>query len=138
MAFVWKGEPNLGDECGSARTRRRRSTLLALTLLLLACDAGSIVSVPANSGSRTIVAIVGQEIQITLGNVGPAAYESPPRISSGVVTFLGVDVIPPYNPGGPTQRFRFKAVGIGGAVIDFRRLLGDSAIFIVHDTILAR
>jgi hypothetical protein len=115
----------------------RRSVFAGL-VLLLACDAGGIVSVPADSGSRTIVASVGQEIQITLGNVGPAEYESPPRISSGVVTYLGVDVIPPYNPGGPTQRFRFKAVGLGEAIIDFRRLLGDSVIFTVHDTIQAR
>jgi hypothetical protein len=74
-------------------------------------------------------------VRITLGNAGPALYESPPRISSNVVTYLGVDVIPPFNPGGPTQQFRFGVVSTGTAVVRFRRLLGDSVVFVVEDTI---
>jgi hypothetical protein len=47
-------------------------------------------------------------------------------------------VVPPFNPGGPTQRFHFRAVGAGQAVVDFRRMLGDSLISVVEDTIQVR
>ncbi len=103
--------------------------------MLLACNADRIVTVPPDSGSEMIAVHVGQELRITLGNVGPAEYESPPQISSSALAFLEVDVIPPFNPGGPTQQFRFKAVSSGQAIVHFRRLLGDSAISFVDDTV---
>ena len=91
-----------------------------------------------DSQNQPISAVVGQEIDITLRNVGPASYASPPLISSGALTYLGVDVVPPYNPGGPTQRFRFKAVATGQAVIEFRSMLGDSVVSVVKDTVEVR
>ena len=107
----------------------------ALVIVSVAC-AGGIVSIP-DSQSRTVQATVGQELRVTLGNVGPA-YESPPQISSQAISFLGVDVIPPFTPAGPTQQFRFKAVHPGVAAIHFRRVLGDSVVFTVDDTVVVR
>ena len=117
-------------------TRTRR--LATLAVILVACSLDRIVSVPADSRSRTVVVRVGQELRITLGNVGPAQYESPPQVSSNALSYLGVNVIPPFNPGGPTQQFRFEAVNTGTAVVRFRRLLGDSVVFVVEDTIQVR
>lgn len=110
-------------------------SVVSLILVLVACNAGRIVNVSDDSRSRTVFAAVGQEIRIPLGNVGPALYESPPQMSSNAISFLGVDVIPPFNPGGPTQQFRFEAVRKGTAVIHFRRLLGDAVVFVVDDTV---
>lgn len=103
--------------------------------LILACGADRIVSVPADGVSRTVSVAIGQELRITLGNVGAAEYESPPRISASALEFLGVDVIPPFTPAGPTQQFRFKAVSSGQAIVHFRRLLGDSVVSFVEDTV---
>ena len=123
---------------GRANARARRAVLALSTLGVFACSADDIVSVQADNHNRTIVARVGQEIDVTLGNVGPAEYVSPPGISSGALTYLGVDVVPPFNPGGPNQRFHFRAVGTGQAVVDFRRTLGGSLISVVEDTVQVR
>jgi hypothetical protein len=114
-----------------------RFVSLTLSVALLGCSDG-IVGVPPDGGSRAVDAMPGQEIDVTLGNVGPGEYQSPPSISSASVAYLGVDVVPPFNPGGPTQRFRFRAAGSGTAVIEFRRALGDSIIATVTDTIRVR
>ena len=106
--------------------------------LILGCSADRIVSVPVDSASRTVSVGVGQELRITLGNVGPAEYESPPQMSSSALTFLDVEVIPPFTPAGPTQRFRFRAVSAGEAIVHFRRLLGGSVVSFVEDTVQIR
>jgi hypothetical protein len=120
------------------RSSRSRSLTTLVLACGLACGADRIASVPADSVSRTIAVSAGEELRITLGNVGPAAYESPPLISSAVLKFVGVEVIPPFNPGGPTQQFRFQAVSAGQAIVRFRRLLGDSVVSFVEDTIQIR
>jgi len=114
-----------------------RSRLALSAFMLCACRA-DIVSVSPDGGSQTITAAPGQGIDITLRNVGPAIYASPPIISSAAVTYLGVDDVPPYNPGGPTQRFRFRAVSAGQAVIRFQRELGDAIVEVVEDTVRVR
>jgi hypothetical protein len=81
---------------------------------------------------------MGQEIEVTLGNVGPATYLGPPTISSSAVTYLGVDVVPPYTPGGPTQLFRLRATRTGQAIVTFRRVLGDSLVSVLEDTVQVR
>src|SRR3954466_2863418 len=114
-----------------------RLVSLALSLTLLGCSDG-IVSVPPDGGSRAIDALAGQEIDVTLGNVGPGEYQSPPSISSPSVEYLGVDVVPPFNPGGVTQRFRFRAARSGTAVVEFRRDVADAIVATVTDTIRVR
>jgi hypothetical protein len=109
--------------------------LLALTV---ACGADTMVSVAADSRSQTLSVAVGQELHVTLGNVGPAQYASPPQISSAALTFLGVEVIPPFTPAGPTQQFHFRASNRGVAILQFRRVLGDSVVSAVEDTVQVR
>ena len=81
---------------------------------------------------------VGQNIDVTLGNVGPAVYLSPPRISSGALTFLGVEDALPHVPAGVTQRFRFKAVRRGRAIVTFTRERRRSEVRVVEDTFQVR
>jgi len=107
-----------------------------LVVAVVACRADSVLGLDDHSQTRS--ASVGQEVDVTLGNVGPGEYESPPVMSSNAVTFLSVDVIPPYTPAGPTQRFRFKAVTAGTAVVTFRRTLSGAVMSIVEDTIQVR
>jgi hypothetical protein len=65
----------------------------------------------------------GQQFSVDLGTVGPGPiWDSVPQISSGAVSFVSVKE-PPYiqNPGGPTQRFTFRAAAPGTVTITFRR-----------------
>jgi hypothetical protein len=119
-----------------SRIRPPRVLLSVIVFVIIACSADAVLG--ADSRSQSISARVGQQVEVTLGNVGPAIYESPPMISSNVVTYLGVDVVPPYNPGGPTQRFSFKAVGAGQAVVTFRRTLDGALVSVVEDTVKVR
>jgi hypothetical protein len=114
-----------------------RCIIPAVALAIGACGLDGVVGI--DSRSQSISVRIGQEIEVTLGNVGAAIYESPPTMfPSDVVSYLGVDVIPPYNPGGPTQRFRFKAVNSGRAVITFRRTLTGAVVSTVMDTLEVR
>ena len=117
---------------------RSRYLGIGALAICLACETDHIVSVPWEGIGRTIAVSVGQELRITLGNVGPAQYESPPQISSAVIRFVDVQVVPPFTPAGPTQQFRFLAVSPGQAVIRFRRLLGDTVVSFVEDTVRIR
>jgi hypothetical protein len=53
-------------------------------------------------------------------------------VSSAAVRFLDVRLVTPAVPAGPTQRFRFEAVGPGLAVIVFHHTVQGPAI---EDTI---
>ncbi|HEY9426838.1 MAG TPA: hypothetical protein VIR34_06765 [Gemmatimonadaceae bacterium] len=121
-----------------ARVPAVRFPLLLGILLLAACGSDDVVRVRGNDVAGTIVADRGQKIDVKLGNVGPATWASPPSISFPVLEYLGVDVVPPYNPGGPTQLFHFRAVASGEAVVTFQRMLGDSLVATMQDTVLVR
>lgn len=123
------------DSMMTKRAFMRRLFVSSAVALTVACGADRIVDVSAGSGSRTVTVAIDEELRITLGNVGPAEYESPPQISSAALKFLGVDVIPPYTPAGPTQQFRFVALTRGQTIVDFRRMLGDSVVSVVEDTV---
>ena len=71
------------------------------------------------SPSRSFSIEAGQELELTLGTTGPGEYTSPPDISSAAVRFLDVRVVGPFTPGGARQRFRFKGMAPGVAVIVF-------------------
>ena len=108
------------------------------SLFVASCGSDGIAGI-VGTKSQTVVAEVGDEVQITLGNTGPGEYVSPPQISSAVLTFLSVDVVPPYTPAGPNQRFRFKAIARGQAIVSFRRFLNDSPLGpSVDDTVKVR
>jgi hypothetical protein len=115
-----------------------RNVLFALAtgIALVGCaaDARPITGLSAErSQSATIV--VGREIDITLGSIGPAVYADPPAVSSAALIYLGVSDVPPYTPGGLNQQFRFRAAAPGEAIVTFRRMWGDSLISKIEDTI---
>jgi hypothetical protein len=87
------------------------------------------------SPSRSLSIKVGQEIELDLHTSGPGEYASPPAVSSSSILFLDMRVVPPFLPSGPTQRFRFKAVTPGVAVIIFQHTEGRPT---VEDTIIVR
>lgn len=118
------------------RIVRARRALLSLGVLLVGACGAAVIGVPVDGRNQTIPAAVGQEIAVTLGSLGPATYASPPTISSNVLTFVGVEVVPPFDPGGATQRFRFRAVAAGQAIVDFQRVLNDSVLSVVEDTVV--
>ena len=60
----------------------------------------------------SVVASVGDTIEITLYTVGPGKYGDT-IVSSGSVEFLEMSFVTPYNPGGPVQCYRFKAITSG-------------------------
>src|ERR1043165_8589192 len=93
-----------------------RIAAAACVWLGAACSGQGIVDVRFQPSGTTWITL-GDELRVTLGNVGPAEYASPPTVSSNVLSFLDVSVIPPFNPGGPTQQFRFRAASRGQAII---------------------
>jgi hypothetical protein len=121
-----------------ARLRVARFLLPLGLLLLAACGSDDVVGVRGDDVFGKIVADRGQKIDIKLGNVGPALYASPPSISSSALAYLGAEIVPPATPGGPTQLFHFRAVASGEAVVTFQRVLQDSVVATVQDTVLVR
>jgi hypothetical protein len=85
----------------------------------------NVVAIRSNS-NQTVFVRTGDELQITLGTMGPGQYASPPTVSSPAVGFLDASFVGPYVPAGPTQRFRFKAVATGKAIIVFEHTGGFS------------
>jgi hypothetical protein len=61
---------------------------------------------------NTLVASVGQQIEITLGTVGPAQYGKP-EVSSAAIRLESVALGWPANPGGPTFTYIFEAAAEG-------------------------
>ena len=99
---------------------RRHPARWALLLALVGCSGRDPVTVQDVEGTpATVTATVGRELDITLGTVGPGAYDSIPAISSPALRFLDAAVVPPYLPAGPRQRFRFMPVTRGTAVLTF-------------------
>jgi hypothetical protein len=88
-------------------------------LVLAACLADHIVSLELGEQNRRVEASVGDRIEITLRTIGPGEYANPPAISAPAVVFVDVAFVGPSVPGGPTQRFRFRAASRGMAVITF-------------------
>ena len=103
------------------RALRSNAAILTVALLTLgACDGQSPVLVQEiDGGASTVTSSVGRELDITLGTVGPGAYDSLPTISSTAVQFLDASTVPPFVPAGPRQRFRFMPQQRGTAVITF-------------------
>ena len=112
------------------RDKRRQLCGLSVALGLAGCGQGPLEAngVP----SQTLSIKAGRELELTLQTIGPGAYASPPLVSSAAVRFLDVQLVTPAVPAGPTQRFRFEAVGPGVAVIVFHHTVQGPAI---EDTI---
>jgi hypothetical protein len=97
------------------RQPRRFVVLVVVALGLGACGPEA---VEANGHPNEVLSItVGQELDLTLQTIGPGEYASPPAVSTGAIQFLGVSLVSPAVPAGPTQQFRFTGVRRGTAVI---------------------
>ena len=107
---------------------------LVLAFAATACSGQEILEVVGPS-SRTIHAVVGQEIAVTLSTVGPGEFASPPSISGAAITFINAAFVAPFVPAGATQRFRFRAAASGTSVVRFEHTVNAST---VEDTIIVR
>lgn len=100
--------------CGNARAQSRLShgstpPLLSLTF--------------ANNGQH-VSARVGQQIEISLGTVGPRQYGTP-EISSSAVRLVSTELNWPPNPGGPGFVYIFEAVAEGEARVTVPVINGE-------------
>jgi hypothetical protein len=118
-----------------------RSLFLACVALATAsCRADHIVSVDGGLVSRRIDARRGDIVAIHLWGGALGTYASPPAVSGPAVQFLDVSVESGsggfVNPGGPTQRFRFRASAAGISVVTFSPTEHGSPL--VSDTIVVQ
>ena len=93
-----------------------RASFLAWMALLLTVGCGSsgskIISVDNGDAGQSVVASVGEKIEVTLQTVGPGQYGDP-TLSSESVKFLEESSSGTPNPGGSRQLYRFEAVSSG-------------------------
>jgi hypothetical protein len=109
----------------------RRSTfiLVVLTLFWMLCESAAAqktaissnakqraLSLDITNNGQQVTANVGQQIQITLGTVGPGSYGTP-EVSSPATHFDDYELMWPPNPGGPVQIYIFRAAAEGKAEI---------------------
>jgi hypothetical protein len=111
LAFLW-------TSCGSADAQRldKPSTSIKQPVL----------SLNFTNNGQHLTATVGQQIEITLGTVGPPQYGTP-QVSSPAIRFRSIALAWPPNPGGPTYVYIFEATAEGEAqvkipIIQFQRL----------------
>jgi hypothetical protein len=101
LAFLWTSGGN-----ADAQTARISSTSVKQQVLSLDFT---------NNGQR-LAARVGQQIEITLGTIGPRQYGTP-EISSPAILLESVAQQWPPNPGGPEFVYIFEATSEGEAQI---------------------
>ena len=92
----------------------RACFLVWMAVLLVGCGSSEskIISVDNGGAGRSVVASVGEKIEVTLQTVGPGQYGDP-ILSSESVKFLEESSAGAPNPGGPRQLYRFEAVSSG-------------------------
>jgi hypothetical protein len=75
-----------------------------------------VLSLNFTNNGQHLAATVGQQIEITLGTVGPQKYGAP-QVSSPVIRLESVALAVPPNPGGPTHVYIFETTADGEAQI---------------------
>jgi hypothetical protein len=75
-----------------------------------------LLSLNVTNKGQHLSATVGQQIQITLGTVGPKYYGAP-QVSSPAIRLESVELAGPQNPGGPTFVYFFEATAEGEAQV---------------------
>ena len=110
-----------------------------LGLVLIACAqaplGGSSTLVVRSTADQSIRVGVGQELDLTVGTVGPGEYMAPPLISSDALRFLDAQIVAPHLPSGPTQLFRFQGQAPGTAVLIIQHSGTNPAI---RDTVIVQ
>src|SRR5579863_274793 len=110
----------------------RRAVFLAALALLRApygnADAQKLKAVTATASEQAlsldfrdngqrVTATVGQQIEITLGTIGPGRYGEP-QVSSSAIRYENVALEWPPTPGGPTQIYVFETAAEGEAEVE--------------------
>ena len=118
---------------------RRLLTAAGIALVITSCSPDDIVSA-SGLASQRIDARRGDFVDIRLWGGALGTYASPPTISGAAVEFVDVSIESgsggTVNPGGPTQRFRFRAISAGTAIVTFAPVLQGSPI--VSDTVVVQ
>ena len=86
--------------------------------------------------SRSLSVIVGQEMTIQMGTVGPGEYMSPPTLSGSAIEFLEVTTPSGAEPAGVRQDFHFRGVANGQTIVVFHNT--ESRNPDVVDTVVVR
>jgi hypothetical protein len=111
-------------------TSRSASFLVALAFLWTSCGSADaqklgmpstsikqqVLSLNFTNNGQHLAATVGQQIEITLGTVGPKQYGTP-QVSSPAIRLGSVALAWPPNPGGPTYVYIFEATAEGEAQV---------------------
>jgi hypothetical protein len=127
----------------AARRNRLRTTsrwLVCAALLTVAGNCGSNQTTEASTVSfdnanQSFIVFVGNQLDVTLLNIGPTEVTDPPTVSTSAIAYLGWEVSPLTVPAGLTQRFKFLAQRRGDAIVRFLRRDGTRVIATVEDTI---
>lgn len=104
--------------------RSTHTKLAVVAAAILACAAACVVNGPttvsiADNTNQTITALQGEDVNITLQVTGAGVFDSIPAVSTANVRFVDESQVYPAVAVGPTQLFRFKAVTVGTAIVDF-------------------
>jgi hypothetical protein len=119
-------KPKCDDDAWSVR-----APVLLVTLALLApcspfntpqSSAGSPAarnpwtwSVDYSNNNQDLAVLVGDQIEVTLGSVGPGWKYDDPEISSSAIEVKSIRPPSPPNPGGPVHAYMLKAIAEGEA-----------------------
>ena len=123
-------------EGGKASLRCACFLVWMVLLLTVGCGptASKIISLDNGNTGQSVVAAVGEKIEVTLQTVGPGQYGDP-IVSSGSVKFLEESSAGTPNPGGPRQLYRFEAVSSGQANITIPHTDGLPDAFTITVTV---
>jgi len=97
------------------RARFVEKLFAVVVLFQIGCSSSPATFTLTDSG-KVVSAMLGDELDVKLSNIGPSTYDAP-VLSSNSVQYLSVSVVGPYTPGGPTQLFKFKAVAQGQCAV---------------------
>lgn len=101
-------------------TGLRKSGRAVTALLLVGCSRDPMSVAVTDTRSQTARVPAGAAFTVTLGTVGPGNYSAPPAISApAVVAYVTVNDVGPNEPAGERQRFQFRALTRGDAIVVF-------------------
>ena len=123
------------DPCGGVTVANSRPAAFLVALALLRTSSGhadaqkhkafaasverEALSLDIRDNGQRVAARVGQQIEITLGTIGPGHYGDP-QVSSPAIRYENVALAWPPTPGGPTQIYVFEAAAEGEARVEIR------------------
>jgi hypothetical protein len=115
--------------------RSRLALAVPAAFVIAACHGPNPLQV-LGSPAQSFAIVVGQELTIEMGGVGPSYYVSPPTLSGSTVEFTGENALASTinTPGGEPQLFHFKGVEMGQTIILFQGINRPD----IADTVIVR